>query len=58
MGGVTVDLMRAATGSAFIAYSTLFGLEVIMLLIALYLSTKLDLKSSSAYQEEQEKLSK
>jgi BCD family chlorophyll transporter-like MFS transporter len=56
LGGVTVDLMRAATGSAFIAYSTLFGLEVIMLLVALYLSTKLDLEASSAHQEELEAL--
>jgi BCD family chlorophyll transporter-like MFS transporter len=56
LGGVTVDLMRAVTGSAFIAYSTLFGMEVIMLLVALYLSTKLDLEASSARQEELEAL--
>ncbi|GAB4425648.1 MAG: BCD family MFS transporter [Anaerolineales bacterium] len=56
LGGATVDVMRAATGSAFIAYSTLFGLEVIMLLIALYLSTKLDMEASTARQEEMEKL--
>ena len=56
-GGVTVDLMRAATGSAFVAYSTLFGFEVIFLLVALYLSTRLDLEASTARQEEMEKLS-
>jgi hypothetical protein len=56
LGGATVDLMRLATGSAFVAYSTLFGLEVVMLLVALYLSTRLDLDASSARKEELEKL--
>ena len=56
LGGATVDLMRLATGSAFIAYSTLFGLEVVMLLIALYLSTRLDVDASTARQEALENL--
>jgi MFS transporter, BCD family, chlorophyll transporter len=46
MGGTIVDVMRLTTGSALIAYSALFGLEAVMLLIALYLSTRLDMNAS------------
>jgi MFS transporter, BCD family, chlorophyll transporter len=42
MGGAIVDSVRFATGSAFAAYSSLFGMEAVMLGVALYLSTKLD----------------
>jgi BCD family chlorophyll transporter-like MFS transporter len=52
MGGVIVDTMRALTGSAFIAYATLFGLEMVILFSALMLTFRLDLKASKAYQEE------
>jgi BCD family chlorophyll transporter-like MFS transporter len=54
MGGAIVDLMRLATGSALIAYSTLFGMEAIMLGVALYLSTRLDVNASQASLEERE----
>lgn len=54
MGGTIVDIMRLATGSALIAYSTLFGMEAIMLMIALYLSTRLDMNGSQASMEERE----
>jgi BCD family chlorophyll transporter-like MFS transporter len=56
LGGATVDVMRLATGSAFLAYSTLFAMEVVMLLVALYLSTRLSMDSSTARKEEIEQL--
>lgn len=56
VGGVIVDSMRYATGDAFAAYSALFGMEAIMLVVALYLSTRLDVASSRAYSEEHEAL--
>lgn len=56
MGGAIVDGVRFATGSAFAAYSSLFGMEAIMLGVALYLSTKLDLNTSRAHDEEAEVL--
>ena len=57
MGGAIVDVMRYATGSALIAYSTLFGMEALVLVIALYLSTKLDMNASQASKEEHEVVS-
>lgn len=57
MGGTIVDVMRLATGSALVAYSTLFGMEAIMLLVALYLSTRLDMNVSQASMEERELVS-
>ncbi|HEY5729193.1 MAG TPA: BCD family MFS transporter [Anaerolineales bacterium] len=57
MGGVIVDLMRFATGSALVAYSTLFGMEAVVLVVALYLSTKLDTNASQASKEEREVVS-
>lgn len=54
MGGAIVDGMRLATGSPLIAYSTLFGMEAVMLVIALYLSTRLDVNESQASAEERE----
>jgi BCD family chlorophyll transporter-like MFS transporter len=57
MGGIIVDLMRLATGSALIAYSTLFGAEAVILVVALILSTKLDMNASQAVVEEREMVS-
>ncbi|MDX1378103.1 MAG: BCD family MFS transporter [Anaerolineales bacterium] len=57
MGGTIVDLMRYATGSALIAYSTLFGMEAVVLAIALYLTTKLDMNASQASKEEHDVVS-
>lgn len=57
MGGTIVDVMRFATGSALVAYSTLFGMEAIMLLVALYLSTRLDVNATQAIAEERELVS-
>jgi len=57
MGGTIVDVMRLATGSALIAYSTLFGMEALVLIGALYLSTRLDVTASQASLEEREMVS-
>jgi MFS transporter, BCD family, chlorophyll transporter len=57
LGGAIVDVMRFVTGSALAAYSTLFGMEAVMLLIALYLSTRLDVSASQASLEEREVVS-
>ena len=46
--------MRLATESALVAYPTLFGREALMLMIALYLSTRLDMNASQASVEERE----
>ncbi len=51
MGGVVIDLMRLAFDNPFLAYAALFAIEVILLLVALYLTTKLDISSSKAQQE-------
>lgn len=56
LGGVIVDSVRIATGSAFAAYSSLFGMEAVMLGVALYLSTRLNPKVSRAHSEESEVL--
>jgi BCD family chlorophyll transporter-like MFS transporter len=53
-GGILVDSVRLATGNAFLAYSSLFAMEAVMLGVALYLSTKLDLNASLAHTEEAE----
>jgi BCD family chlorophyll transporter-like MFS transporter len=51
-GGILVDSVRLATGDAFLAYSSLFAMEAIMLGVALFLSTKLDVSTSRARSEE------
>jgi cytochrome bd-type quinol oxidase subunit 2 len=56
MGGVIVDSVRMATGSALTAYSALFAMEAVMLSIALFLSTQLNLNASRAHTEETEVL--
>jgi len=52
MGGAVVDTMRALTGNAFISYSTLFGLEMAILLSALALTFRLSMDTSKAHEEE------
>jgi BCD family chlorophyll transporter-like MFS transporter len=52
MGGGVVDLVRALTGNAFAAYATVFSIEVLFLLVALYLSTQISMDQSKAYAEE------
>jgi BCD family chlorophyll transporter-like MFS transporter len=52
MGGVIVDTIRAFTGSAFLAYATLFGLEMVILFSALTMTFRLNLETSKAFKEE------
>lgn len=54
LGGVLVDSVRLLTGNALLAYSSLFTMEVVMLGIALYLSTRLNLNATAAHTEETE----
>jgi len=54
MGGTVVDLVRATTGNNLAAYGTVFALEVIMLIVALYLSTRVCVETSMAGKEEEE----
>lgn len=53
MGGGVVEVMQAVTdGDYFIAYGSVFALEIVMLVIALVLSYRLDLGQSRARAEE------
>jgi hypothetical protein len=52
LGGMIVDTVRYLTHSPFLAYSTVFAAEVIMLVSALYLSTRMNFAASQAHQEE------
>ena len=56
-GGILVDSVRYVTGNAFFAYSSVFAMEAVMLLVALNLTTKLNANSSRAHMEETEILS-
>lgn len=54
LGGALVDSVRLLTGNALLAYSSLFTMEVVMLGIALHLSTRLNLNATAAHTEETE----
>lgn len=51
MGGVVIDLMRLAFENAFLAYATLFAIEVLLLILAFSLTFRLDIKASKAQRE-------
>ncbi len=51
-GGILVDSVRYMTGNAFFAYSSLFTMEAVILLVALNLTTKLNANTSRAHVEE------
>lgn len=51
MGGVVIDLMRLAFGNPFLAYATLFAIEVLLLILAFSLTFRLDIQASKAQQE-------
>jgi BCD family chlorophyll transporter-like MFS transporter len=51
MGGVVIDLMRLAFNDAFLAYAALFAIEVVLLIAAFVLTTRLDIQSSKAQLE-------
>ena len=52
LGGMIVDTVRCFTNNPFLAYSTVFTAEVVMLVTALSLSTRMDYTVSRAHQEE------
>jgi BCD family chlorophyll transporter-like MFS transporter len=57
MGGGVVDLVQTGTGgNAFLAYASVFTLEAVMLLIALGISYRLDVRVSRAQVEADQKL--
>lgn len=56
MGGLTVDAIRILTGNIFMAYSAVFGLEIIFLLAAFTLTFRLRVETAKASLEEKEKL--
>jgi len=56
MGGAIVDTIRTLTGNIFMAYSTVFGLEIIFLLVAFTLTFRLHFDTAKASIEEKEAL--
>jgi len=58
LGGVTVDSVRALTGSPLAAYSAVFGLEMVILLVAFNLSLRLNVNTSNAAVEERQTLAR
>lgn len=52
IGGAVVEVMQNLTGSPLAAYSTVFGLEALLLVVALGLSFRLDFGASRAHAEE------
>lgn len=52
MGGAVVDVVGGVSGNVFAAYTTVFALEAVLLLIALGLSFRLDVSASRAHGEE------
>lgn len=56
IGGVVVESLQWATGSAMIGYTAVFAIEVVMLLVALRLSFRLRIDQSAARREEQQVL--
>lgn len=53
MGGMIVDGVRAATGSAFASYATVFVFEIVVLLAAYVLTYRLNLDAAVVKTEEQ-----
>jgi BCD family chlorophyll transporter-like MFS transporter len=53
LGGVIVDSVRLLTGSPLAAYSSVFALEMALLLVAFGLSLRLNFGESAAHEEEQ-----
>lgn len=54
IGGVVVQTLQTLTGSALVGYTTVFAIEVVMILVALGLSFKLRIEESEASREEQQ----
>ena len=56
LGGGIVDSVRALTGNIFLAYASVFGLEIILLLTAFSLTFRLHVEEARASVEEKETL--
>ncbi len=56
IGGVIVDSTQILTGNIFMAYTTVFGLEIVVLLVAFTLTFRLRVEAAKASVEEREKL--
>lgn len=56
LGGGIVDSVRALSGDIFLAYASVFGLEIILLLTAFSLTFRLHVEEAQASVEEKEKL--
>jgi BCD family chlorophyll transporter-like MFS transporter len=57
IGGIVVDIMLGVSGgNAFLAYATVFVFEIVILVVALVLTTKLNVAESLAHLEVQEAL--
>jgi BCD family chlorophyll transporter-like MFS transporter len=52
MGGGVLTAVQGVTGDTFTAYAVVFTLEIVMLLVALFLSFRLDVAASRARREE------
>ena len=53
IGGVVVQSLQWITGSALVGYTTVFAIEVVMLIVALLLSFRLRIAQSEARREEE-----
>lgn len=56
LGGGIVDSVRALSGDIFLAYASVFGLEIVLLLTAFSLTFRLHIDEARASVEEKEKL--
>lgn len=56
LGGGIVDTVRALSGNVFLAYASVFGLEIVLLLVAFSLTFKLHVEEARASVEEKETL--
>jgi len=56
MGGTVVDLVRVTTGNNLAAYGTVFAFEILMLIVALFLSMRVSVETSFAGKEERDEI--
>lgn len=54
LGGSIVDVVRALTGDALLAYSAVFAFEIVVLVTAWVLTFRLDFGSSRVFQDDRE----
>lgn len=54
MGGAVVDITRAITGDAFLGYAAVFAIEVLLLVISLFFTFRINTQSSRVTKEEKQ----